>query len=248
MDLDMDLGVDEGGDQETLLASGHIEVLGQLANSSNETFLVELTSEEGNEPVQQGAIYKPELGERPLRDFRPGLHRRERAAYLLSESLGWGIVPATVVRQDAPFGVGSLQWFVDHDPDRHYFTLFEEGPEFHDQLRRLAVFDLLANNTDRKAGHVLCGPGRRLWGIDHGLCFAAPDKLRTVIWDFAGEQIDAGLLADVDRLAGVLLPGPLAEHLTWFEIEALRHRIRDVLIQGVFPEDPTGMRFPWPLV
>ncbi|MGM7668743.1 SCO1664 family protein [Microbacterium sp. A93] len=259
-----------------LLASGSIEVLGQLANSSNETFLVELTAGEptresrGNHAVgthgesavvRHWAIYKPELGERPLRDFRPGLHRRERAAYLLSEALGWGIVPPTVIRHDAPFGVGSLQWFVNHDPDRHYFTLFDEGPGFHDQLRRMAVFDLLANNTDRKAGHVLCGEDGRLWGIDHGLCFSASFKLRTVIWDFAGEEIDAGLLADVVGFADVLTETPadapvaptgsgerLTEHLTWFEMEALRQRIRDLLLLGVFPDDPTGMRFPWPLV
>lgn len=255
----MDVGMDGCEERLTLLASGKIEVLGQLANSSNETFLVELRLEEATRaPAGQArhwAIYKPELGEQPLRDFPPGLYRRERAAYLVSEALGWGIVPPTVVRQDAPFGVGSLQWFVDHDPARHYFTLFDEGPGFHDQLRRMAAFDLLVNNTDRKAGHVLCGDGGRLWGIDHGLCFAAPSKLRTVIWDFAGERVDAGLLADADRLADTLsgtragaLARALAEHLTWFEIEALRQRIRDLSLLGVFPDDPTGMRFPWPLV
>ena len=238
-------------DQIMLLERGSVAVLGQLANSSNETFLVEVTQGE----TQHWAIYKPELGERPLRDFPPGLYRRERAAYLLSETLGWGIVPATVVRDDAPFGPGSLQWFVDHDPDRHYFALFEEEPATHDQLRRMAVFDLLANNTDRKAGHVLRGHRGRLWGIDHGLCFAAPFKLRTVIWDFAGERIDAGLLADVARLAENLtgelagnLTGELTGHLSRFEIAALRHRIGAVLLEGEFPDDPSGMRFPWPLV
>lgn len=255
----------------TLLESGSIEVLGQLANSSNETFLVELTSPTSTGEAQQWAVYKPELGERPLQDFRSGLHHRERAAYLLSEALGWGIVPPTVVRHDAPFGVGSLQWFVPHDPDRHYFTLFDEGPGFHDQLRRMAVFDLLANNTDRKAGHVLCGQEGSLWAIDHGLCFAAPFKLRTVIWDFAGEQIDADLLADASRLTTLLsehstgslpekpaeaptrrltetLAATLTEHLTWWEIEALRQRVQNLLLHGVFPDDPTGMRFPWPLI
>lgn len=251
----VDVGREGVGDQNTLLECGSIEVLGQLANSSNETFLVEVTQGE----AQHWAIYKPELGERPLRDFPPGLYRRERAAYLLSESLGWGIVPTTVVRDDAPFGPGSLQWFVDHDPDRHYFALFEEEPATHDQLRTMAVFDLLANNTDRKAGHVLRGHRGRLWGIDHGLCFAAPFKLRTVIWDFAGERIDAGLLADVDRLADALAgnrpgerpgrpTGELTSHLSRFEVAALRQRIRAVLLEGEFPEDPTGMRFPWPLV
>lgn len=235
----------------SLLACGVIEVLAPLANSSNETFLVNVTQED----EQHWAVYKPELGERPLRDFPPGLHRRERAAYLLSESLGWGIVPPTVVRDDAPFGTGSLQWFVEHDPDRHYFTLFEEGAATHGQLRRMAVFDLLANNADRKAGHVLRGSRGRLWGIDHGLCFAAPLKLRTVIWDFAGERIDAGLLADVGRLADALAgepagasAGELSEHLSRLEVEALLHRARAVLLDGGFPLDATGMRIPWPLI
>ncbi len=261
--------MDQEAGRLALLATGDIEVLGQLANSSNETFLVRLTEHRLTEAasVEPGgtrhlAVYKPELGERPLRDFRPGLFHRERAAYLLDRFLGWGLVPPTVVREEAPLGAGSLQWFVDHDPRRHYFTLHGEGPGFHEQLRRVAVFDLLANNADRKAGHVLCGPDGRLWGIDHGLCFAAPVKLRTVIWDFAGERIDAGPLADVVRLAEALLEGleggaegeagdlvrGLGEHLTWFEVEAIRLRALDVVDRGRFPADPTGMRFPWPLV
>ncbi|MFC7400738.1 SCO1664 family protein [Citricoccus sp. GCM10030269] len=225
-----------------LLTHGGIELLGQLANSSNETFLIELTHDDR----QHWAIYKPELGERPLRDFPPGLYRRERGAYLLSESLGWGIVPPTVVREEAPFGIGSLQLFVEHDPTQHYFTLVAE-PTIHAQLRQLALFDLVANNADRKAGHVLQASDGRLWGIDHGLCFAAPFKLRTVLWDFAGEPVDAGLLADVAPLADAV-PDEVAEQLSWFEAEALRRRVGELLELREFPDDPTGMRFPWPLV
>ncbi|MFB9071182.1 SCO1664 family protein [Citricoccus parietis] len=235
-----------------LLERGPIRLLGQLAHSSNETFLVEVgndADQAGSSPVTQRcwAIYKPEWGERPLRDFPPGLYRRERAAFLLSESLGWGVVPPTVIREGGPFGVGSLQLFIDHDPAEHYFTLVDGDPAHLDELRRLAVFDLVANNTDRKAGHVLHGSDGRLWGIDHGLCFAAPFKLRTVIWDFAGERVDAGLLADVAPLADEV-PAALAEHLTWFEAAALQQRVQHLLEEQVLPEDPTGMRFPWPLV
>lgn len=239
-----------------LLERGSIRLLGQLAHSSNETFLVEVVNgadQTGSSSVTQRswAIYKPEWGERPLRDFPPGLYRRERAAFLLSESLGWGLVPPTVVREEGPFGVGSLQLFIEHDPAEHYFTLIDtlvDGDPAHlDKLRRLAVFDVVANNTDRKAGHVLRGTDGRLWGIDHGLCFAAPFKLRTVIWDFAGERIDAGLLADVAPLADEV-PAALAEHLTWFEAAALQQRVQHLLEERVLPEDPTGMRFPWPLV
>lgn len=235
-----------------LLERGSIQLLGTLAHSSNETFLVDVVQEaETNDsaPVTQRswAIYKPEYGERPLRDFPPGLYRRERAAFLLSESLGWGMVPPTVIREDGPFGVGSLQLFIDHDPGEHYFTLVNGNSAHLDELRRLAVFDLVANNTDRKAGHVLHGTDGRLWGIDHGLCFAAPFKLRTVIWDFAGERVDAGLVADVAPLADEV-PAALAELLTWFEAAALRERVQRLLEEQVLPEDPTGMRFPWPLV
>lgn len=237
---------------QTLL-TGEIELLGQLANSSNETFLVEGTHPTRPE-VQHWAIYKPELGERPLRDFPPGLHHRERVAYLLSAFLGWDLVPPTVIREEAPFGLGSLQLFVEHDPHEHYFTLMPEHlPESAGtgcmlyQLRRLALFDLIVNNADRKAGHVLRGPDDRLWGIDHGLCFSAPFKLRTVIWDFADEDIDDELLDDMTPLADEV-PDEISEHLSWFEIEALQARVRQLLMFPQFPDDPTGMRFPWPLI
>lgn len=228
---------------EDVLLHGEIEVLGQLVNSSNETFAVELTYED----EQHWAIYKPELGERPLRDFEPGLYKRERAAYLVSEALGWQIVPTTVVREDGPFGIGSLQLFIDHEPAEHFFTLLGQKPETHDQLRRMALFDLIINNADRKAGHVLYGGDGRLWGIDHGLCFAAPLKLRTVIWDFADEAIDPALLDDLEPLAEDV-PASIAAQLTWQETAALQDRVRGLLFAKRYPDDPTGMRIPWPLV
>jgi uncharacterized repeat protein (TIGR03843 family) len=193
------------------------------------------------------AIYKPEAGERPLWDFDAGLYRREVAAYLLSEWLGWGLVPPTVVREDAPAGVGSLQLFIEADPADHYFTLYESAPETLAALRAMAVFDLLANNADRKSGHVLRGADGRIQGIDHGLCFAADDKLRTVIWDFAGEPIGQELLDDLAPL-GEEVPPTLADLLDAEERDALRARARRVLEVGRFPFDRSGRRMPWPLV
>jgi len=228
---------------EEVLRCGQITVVGQIANSSNATFLVEVTFGD----VQHMAVYKPEDGERPLWDFEPGLHRREVAAYLVSEALGWHIVPTTIIRQDGPLGIGSLQAFVDHDPADHYFVLYGQRPEFHDQLRRLALFDLVVNNADRKAGHVLCDRNGRLWGIDHGLCFAEPMKLRTVIWEFAGERIDDQLLNDVAPLADDI-PKDILAQLEIVEASALQGRVEKVLMTQQFPHDTTGRRFPWPLV
>lgn len=230
-------------DHHEVLRRGEIEVLGRLVNSSNETFLVDITYDD----EQCGAVYKPQMGERPLRDFAPGLHRREHAAYVLSEALGWHLVPPTVIRDDGPFGIGSFQLFIDHDPAEHYFTLYSQKTEVHDQLRRMALFDLVANNADRKSGHVLIDEQQKLWGIDHGLCFAVPLKLRTVIWDFAGEQIAAQLLDDIAPLAKKV-PEELANQLDWRETEALQERVAELLASRCYPHDLTGRRFPWPLI
>ncbi|TDL44579.1 SCO1664 family protein [Kocuria rosea] len=226
-----------------LLAEGRMELLGLIRESSNSALLVEVTLEEDT----AWGIYKPLEGERPLLDFRPGLHRRERAAYVLSEFLGWGIVPPTVLRQDGPFGTGSLQRFVEHDPRQHYFTLYDAAPDTHDALRRIALFDLVANNADRKGGHVLRGADGRIWGIDHGLCFAAAFKLRTVVWDFSGEPVPEDLLQDIAPLADDV-PAELAELLDATEVAALRRRVRRLLDEAVLPVDVTGRRIPWPLL
>ena len=163
------MGQTVSGRELTLLTEGRVELLGRIPRSSNETFLVQVSC--GDDAAY--AVYKPEAGERPLSDFEPGLYQRERAAYLLSESLGWGLVPPTVIREDAPLGIGSLQWFIECDFQEHYFTLYEDAPETHRELARIALFDYVANNTDRKSGHVLRGDDGRVWGIDHGLCFSA---------------------------------------------------------------------------
>jgi uncharacterized repeat protein (TIGR03843 family) len=225
-----------------ILDRGEIDVLGRLAYSSNATFLVRLCLD-GDECF---AVYKPERGERPLWDFPAGLHRRERAAYLLADALGWDLVPPTVIR-DGPAGEGSFQLYVDADPDVHYFTLLED-PATHAQLRRLCAFDLLANSTDRKGGHVLADPEGHLWAIDNGLSFHAEFKLRTVIWDFAGEPIPDDLVIDIATFAAQELPADLAELLDPSERDALRTRAAAVLREPCFPVDPSGRRWPWPVV
>lgn len=231
-------------DPLAFLAHAEPEIEGRMPWSSNGTFLVTMRC--GSDPeVEQQAIYKPVRGERPLWDFEPGLHRRERAMFLLSEHLGIDVVPPTVVR-DGPLGEGSFQWYVDADHAEHYFTIFEQHESLHDQLREIAVLDILANNTDRKSGHCLLAADR-VWAIDNGLCFSAPYKLRTVIWEFAGESIDDALL---DRIAPLVerVPIDVAALLDDDEIEAIRHRATALVTQRVFPHDETGRRYPWPLV
>jgi hypothetical protein len=226
------------------LASGTLEILGRLPNASNHTFLVR-TSLDGTEGL---AVYKPRRGEQPLWDFPDGtLCAREVAAYVVARALGWPSVPPTVLR-DGPLGVGSVQAYVPADPEEHSFTLLERFPE---DFRRIAVYDLVVNNADRKAGHCLLGEDGGIHVVDHGVCFSEEPKLRTVIWDFAGEPIDEALRADVDRLARELEDGAvraeLANLLEQVEIEAL-HR-RAVAVAGVdrFPEPALDRRpFPWP--
>ncbi|MFN2526684.1 MAG: SCO1664 family protein, partial [Actinomycetota bacterium] len=172
-----------GNATEVLLATGDVEVLGRLPYSSNYTFLARVTGPSS----ERLAVYKPRQGETPLWDFRQGtLAARELAAFRVSEAAGWGIVPPTVLRSDAPLGEGSLQVFIEHDPDRHYFALMEERRE---EFARFAAFDVVVNNADRKAGHVLEDGSGRLWGVDHGVTFHVEPKLRTVIWAFAGESL-----------------------------------------------------------
>lgn len=225
-----------------VLDGGEMEIEGRMPWSSNGTFLATITLDD----VWMRAIYKPRRGERPLWDFPAGLDRREVAAYELSEALGWHLVPHTVLR-DGPLGEGSVQRFVDADFEQHYFTLFEDARHL-DGLQAMCVFDLLANNTDRKSGHCLVSVGDELFGIDHGLCFHEDFKLRTVIWDFAGEPIPEALLADVDALCRTGLPERLCALLRPVEAEALLARAHDVVALGRFPVDPTGHRYPWPLV
>lgn len=224
-----------------LLRRGEIEVKGRLPWSSNGTYLVDLCldGERGS------AVYKPLQGERPLWDYPSGLYRREVAVYLVSEALGWGLVPETVLRE-GPFGLGSLQRFVPAHFEDHYFTMLER-PELHDGLQAVCVLDLIVNNGDRKSGHCLRGEDGRVWAIDHGLCLHTEPKLRTVIWDFAGQPVPADRLDAVARLAADP-PAGLAGLLEPAEIAALSARAAAVVRRPVFPSIRSARAYPWPLV
>jgi len=237
--------VPDRSDQLDLLAHAELDIEGRMPWSSNATFLVNLVHPDDGDRTAQG-IYKPLRGERPLWDFEPGLHRRELAAYHLSVALGIDLVPPTVIR-DGPLGEGSVQWFVVADHQQHYFTIHEARDDLHDVLRRVAVFDIVANNTDRKSGHVLIDHDDHIWGIDHGLCFAVDFKLRTVVWEFAGEPVEGRLLAALARIAESV-PLAVAALLNDDEVEAVRERAQWIIEHPVLPADHTGRRYPWPLV
>ena len=231
-----------------VLENGQITIQGRFLWGSNYTFLVNV--EQPEQLVK--AVYKPTRGERPLWDFpAASLAHREAAAYLVSQALNWRLVPETVYRRSAPAGPGSLQRYVEHDPDYHYFNFEEEDRA---RLRPVAVFDLLINNADRKGGHVLKDSEGHLWLIDHGICFHVEDKLRTVIWDFAGESIPPELLADIERLHELLAPAAglteqLLPHLRKSEIKAINRRACLLLETGAYPNpDPDRRPYPWPPV
>ena len=227
--------------------------LRMIYDSSNYVFLAALTHPDLGEGL---GVYKPRRGEQPLHDFPDGLYEREIAAYELSRLLGWEIVPPTVER-DGPHGVGSIQLYIEHNPNTHYFEQ-RERDELDEQLVRFATFDLLTNNADRKGGHLLLDPGGRIWGIDNGLCFHAQRKLRTVIWDYSGTGIPAPWLADIQRVCAALeAPGTpegapadaLRSRLAEREIAALVRRCRAVLADPVLPEMYEDYRcVPWPLI
>ena len=236
-----------------VLTRARVEVIGRMAYSSNATFLVRCRDDQAEgSAAELLAVYKPAAGERPLWDFPPdSLHRREVAAYELSRWLGWDLVPATVRREGDELGPGSLQAFVDHDPEKHYFTLLEGHRR---TFKRLAFFDLLANNADRKSGHCLLDRTGRVWAIDHGLTFHVEPKLRTVIWDFAREPFPAR-----ERQAAARLHASLSEShseisnimrtlLTVEEAAALSRRAKAASVAGVFPQPGSSWAFPWPLV
>ena len=214
----------------------------RMPYSSNSTFLVSIIDK--GELVK--AIYKPMRGEKPLWDFEPGLHRREVAAYRLAEAMGLHFVPPTILR-DGPQGEGSVQLLIEANPDEHYFAILEERQELHDQFRAMCAFDIVANNTDRKSGHVLVDKDSRVWGIDHGLCFAQDFKIRTVIWEFGGEAISESLLEKIEPLTQTV-PLEVATLLNEQEVIAITERAKWLLDGARFPVDPSGRHYPWPLV
>jgi uncharacterized repeat protein (TIGR03843 family) len=224
------------------LLRGEMQLEMRMPYSSNATFLVSITLQD--KTVQ--AIYKPMRGEKPLWDFAPGLHRREVAAYRLSEAMGLNCVPPTVLR-DGPNGEGSVQLLIEANPDEHYFTLFEQRQDLHDQFRAMCALDIVANNTDRKSGHVLVDKDQHVWGIDHGLCFAEDFKIRTVIWEFGGEVLPESIRQAVEPLI-TNVPLEVATLLTTQEVLAISERAKWLVDGAAFPVDPSGRHYPWPLV
>ena len=232
----------------TTLEKGQMTLLGEYLWGSNYTFSAQVEYQD----IAVQAVYKPTRGERPLWDFpRASLARREVAAYLVSKALGWDLVPPTVYRKLAPIGPGSLQLFVEHDPEYHYFNFQAADRQ---RLRPVVLFDLLINNADRKGSHVLIDREGHMWLIDHGVCFHREDKLRTVIWDFAGEPIPQEYCAALDRLYQVLnseseLVSQLQAVLNQEEIKALAARARHLLALNRFPDPhPNRRPYPWPPV
>ena len=215
--------------------------------SSNYTFLVHIYAGSGRHLC---AIYKPRDGERPLRDFpSQSLYKREYATFALSRALGWPNVPLTLIT-DGPYGIGSMQLYIENDPEVTYFNLIEDNA---DQLQKMAVFDLLVNNADRKAGHCLLGDDGRVWSIDHGLTFHPTMKLRTVMLEFWGQPIPKHLIADLESLltrggsADTFLP-ELADVLAPKEVQALLGRLRTMLSNPVLPALDPYQNVPWPWV
>lgn len=246
-----------------LLRSGELEVIGRLIGSSNNAMVVRVWPPrlephpgvgQPLQPTDTLAVWKPTAGERPLFDFPIGtLTRREVAAHLVSEALGWGICPPTLLR-DGPYGEGMLQHWIDVDPDADVIAMVNEDDP---RLRLVAVFDAVVNNTDRKAGHLLPVPGGHLYAVDHGVTFSAVPKLRTVLWAWEGELFQdeerAGLGRVREGLGSAPGPGPLAlalalaELLAEPEIEATRARVADLLASGRFPSpNPDWPSIPWP--
>jgi uncharacterized repeat protein (TIGR03843 family) len=231
------------------LQEGQLDLQGQFMLGSNYTFLAQLAFLDQVFPV----VYKPARGEMPLWDFPAHtLAKREAAAFEVGEGLGWNLVPPTIFRKQGPLGPGSLQFFILHNPEEHYFTFSDDEKQ---QLRQTVVFDLLINNADRKGGHILRDNENRFWLIDHGVCFHTDDKLRTIIWDFAGEPIPNDLVFSLQTLVDKLAKADsntyqnLRQLLNKSELAALLRRARNIVADAVFPNPTQARRFyPWPPV
>ena len=226
-----------------LLRTGELRVEGRLVEASNATLFCALTGD----GVEARCVYKPVRGERPLWDFPDGtLAERELAAYELSEQLGDGLVPPTVLR-DGPFGTGMAQLWIDVDDTVEPVRLVRAGDL---RLRRIALFDAVINNADRKGAHLLPAPSGRIYAIDHGVTFHDEDKLRTVLWNWRGQPFDDAERALLDELCAAL-DGPfgarLDELLTRAELAALAARIDRLRERGRFPQPSQDWpALPWP--
>ncbi|MFJ2605025.1 SCO1664 family protein [Streptomyces sp. NPDC087425] len=255
------------------LTRGDLTVRGQIRDASNA--VLHCTVAHAGEDIT--CVYKPVRGERPLWDFPDGtLAQREVAAYEVSEATGWGLIPVTVLR-DGPYGEGMCQQWIDGEPGAELLALVdaeEPGPGWKaigfaevdegktallvhaddQRLRRLAVLDAVINNADRKGGHLLPGPDGRLYGIDHGVTFHAENKLRTLLWGWAGEPLTEEATGVLTSLQDALSPtGALTARLTPLitpaELDATRARVDALLTSGRHPE-PSGEwpAIPWPPV
>ena len=224
-----------------LLRGGELQIIGLLPYASNVTLLAKVT----DGPDEALVVYKPQRGERPLWDFPDGtLCAREYAAYLVDRALGWGLVPLTVLR-DGPAGLGVVQLYIEEDEDFDVHDVVQTHP---DELRRMAVLDVVINNADRKAGHIIADTEGKLWGVDHGVCFHDEPKLRTVIWTFESEPIPEALLTDLESFArGGSWKQELDGLLEGAETDALCARVTKLLRTKRFPTPPAGRyHVPWP--
>ncbi len=235
---------------ESLLQCGDLQLKGQFIYSSNYTFLVEVEENNGSTKIQ--AVYKPARGERPLWDFPADtLAHRERAAYLVSEALGWHFVPPTVFRSDGPLGAGSVQLFIPHDPEHHFFNFLQDERSL---IRQVVIFDLLINNADRKGGHLLIDENKKIWLIDHGICFHAEDKYRTVLWDYAGQRVPARFRTEMAKFCAYLkddspFQSEICKHISAPEFDALKARAERISKIRTFPKPPKNRpAYPWPPV
>jgi uncharacterized repeat protein (TIGR03843 family) len=227
----------------SLLRDGRIDLEGRLLDASNVTLVGSIRAGE----LVAECVYKPVRGERPLWDFPDGtLAGREVAAYLVSEATGWRVVPPTVLR-DGPFGTGMVQLWMDGDPEVDLAAFVRRDDP---ALRRMAVFDAVVNNADRKGGHIIPMPGGHVHGVDHGICFSTDPKLRTLLWRWAGKPLTAEAVAVLERLADDLraeLGEQLHEHLSRPEVRVTQRRVAELLRTGRHPE-PSGdwPALPWP--
>ena len=230
------------------LEHGEIEIVGRLVQASNTTLLAAVHGDvPGRGTTVAAAVYKPIRGERPLWDFPDGtLAHREVAAFLVSQASGWDVVPPTVFRESAPAGPGMLQLWVDVRDDVDVIELIRAADP---RLRRIALFDALVNNADRKAGHLLVRADGIVQGVDHGVTFALEPKLRTVLWGWRGTKL-ASREINVLLLLQRALPGlekQLEPHLGVSELAATRARLDDLMRGGRFPQPhPDWPAVPWP--
>lgn len=230
-------------DISRLLSDGEISVEGRLVDASNATLFV--TVSDGADEMR--AIYKPIAGERPLWDFPDGnLASRERAAYLVSEALGFSCIPLTILR-DGPFGIGAVQEWIDVDESVDLEVFFRED---NPQLRSVALLDAIINNTDRKIGHLLPRADGKLFVCDHGVTFHEEDKLRTVLWQWAGQDFTEEELSKLSQFATFLesvKATEIKELITSSEFQALLSRTQSLLSEKTFPEpNPDWPHIPWP--